>query len=74
MKLKQYANEANDIRAASEYARGIMDNLKAISSGLQITYNREQMVGQVDVWFRALADKLGYTVKESVNVEAADVR
>jgi len=62
MGLEQYANQADDIRAASELARGIQEHLISISKGTH-GEDRARKVEQVDVWFRGLADKLGYKVE-----------
>lgn len=74
MQLKQYAIEAENLRAASEYARGISDNLKSISAGIDAINGRDRKVDEVDGWFRALAAKLGYSVKEQINAEPSNVR
>lgn len=64
MDLDKYASQAEDMREASALAGGIKDNLITISKGVP-GEARIRSVEQVDIWFRGLADKLGYKVEST---------
>lgn len=63
MNLVKHADASASIRRGADLARGIGDELTAINLGSVFGHERDKRVGNVEMYFRGLAECLGYNVE-----------
>ncbi|MER9697687.1 hypothetical protein [Mesorhizobium sp. M0146] len=62
MNLAKHADTSADIRRAAEYAAGISSALTELNRGPIWDRDRDKKIQDINMWFKSLAETLGYTV------------